>query len=133
MAVRPAQIRYLAAGKALGASIHSGWAATWNWVLSWIAHFKPGKGLSVTGAQSGFPRLDVLIEGADGIKVTCAGDGQPYVISGGGSGGGCDCSLTGNKTGSVTISGPLTFASASDANVMVTTSGSTITIGVYWV
>ena len=81
MSVRPAQIRYLNPGKALGAAMHKGWAATWNWVLSFVAHFSGGKGCKLENASNGHPRLDVLIESGDGVDVTCAGDGQPYVIS----------------------------------------------------
>ena len=93
MAVKPPQIRYVTAGKSLGAKIHRGWAATWNWVLSWVHHLKAGKGLKLSGSASGHPKLDVLIEGADGVDVRCAGDGNAYVIglqsgAGGGSGGG---------------------------------------------
>lgn len=92
MAVKPPQIRYVTAGKSLGAKIHRGWAATWNWVLSWVHHFKAGMGLKLSGSASGHPKLDVLIEGADGVDVRCAGDGNAYVIglesgAGGGSGG----------------------------------------------
>lgn len=81
MSVKPAQIRYLNPGKALGAAMHKGWAATWNWVLSFVAHFSGGKGCKLENASNGHPRLDVLIEGGDGVDVTCGGDGQPYVIS----------------------------------------------------
>ena len=90
MGNRPAQIRYLTEGKALGAAIHKGFAATWNWVLSFVNTFKGGNGCKIVNANSGNPRVDVLIESGDGIEVTCAGSGQPYVISlsGGDSGGG---------------------------------------------
>ena len=80
MAVKPPQIRYVTAGKALGASIHKGWAATWNWVLSWVHHFAAGKGLKLSNPSSGRPKLDVLIRGSDGVVVKCAGDRKPYVI-----------------------------------------------------
>lgn len=90
MAVRPPQIRYLTAGKALGAALHKGFAATWNWVLSCVNFLKAGKGLKLTGTGTGHPRLDVLIEGGDGVDVKCDGDGKPYVIrlvdDGGGGG-----------------------------------------------
>jgi hypothetical protein len=50
-------------------------------------------GLKLSGSASGHPKLDVLIEGADGVDVRCAGDGNAYVIglksgAGGGGGGG---------------------------------------------
>lgn len=94
MAVRPPQIRYLTEGKALGAKIHAGFAATWNWLLSWVNFFKPGKGLKLAGTGSGHPRLDVELLSGDGIDVACGGPGQPYVISltsnGCGCGGGGD-------------------------------------------
>lgn len=86
MSVRPPQIRYLTAGKALGAAVHKGFAATWNWLLAWVNFFKAGKGLKLSNMASGHPRIDVLIEGADGIDVTCAGDGQAYVIGFAGQG-----------------------------------------------
>ena len=80
MAVKPPQIRYATPGKSLGASVHKGWAATWNWVLSWVHHFTPGKGLKMKDASKGSPQLDVLIEGQDGVVVKCAGPRHPYVI-----------------------------------------------------
>ena len=80
MAVKPPQIRYVTEGKSLGASLHKGWAATWNWLLSFVHFFKAGKGLKLKGASAGHPQLDVLIEGQDGVRVTCAGNGQPYVV-----------------------------------------------------
>lgn len=80
MAVKPPQIRYVTEGKSLGAGIHRGWAATWNWLLSWVHHFTPGKGLKMKDASKGSPQIDVLIEGQDGINVKCAGPRQPYVI-----------------------------------------------------
>lgn len=93
MAVRPPQIRYLTEGKAIGADSHKGFAATWNWLLAWVNFFKAGKGLKLSDTGSGHPRLDVQIEGGEGIEVTCSGDGQSYVInslgsSTGGGGGG---------------------------------------------
>ena len=95
MSSRPAQIIYVKEGKALGAAIHKGWAATWNWVLSWVNHITGGKGCKIENKHSGNPRVDVLIEGGDGIEVTCDGSGKPYKISyvggsGGGDGGGDD-------------------------------------------
>lgn len=81
MSSRPAQIVYIKEGKAPGAAIHKGWAATWNWVLSWVNHLIGGKGCKIENRNSGHPRVDVLIEGGDGIDVTCDGSGKPYVIS----------------------------------------------------
>ena len=80
MAVKPPQIRYVTEGKSLGAGIHKGWAKTWNWVLSWVHHFTPGKGLKMKDASKGSPQIDVLIEGRDGVVVKCAGPRNPYVI-----------------------------------------------------
>lgn len=80
MSVRPAQIRYLVEGKALGAKLHRGWVATWNWVLSFVNHLKGGKGVTVKDKTGGHPVIEALIEGGTGIEVTCGGDGQPYVI-----------------------------------------------------
>ena len=80
MSVRPAQIRYLVEGKALGAKLHRGWVATWNWVLSFVNHLKGGKGVTVKDKAGGHPVIETLIEGGTGIEVTCGGDGQPYVI-----------------------------------------------------
>ena len=90
MAVCPPQIRYLSEGKAVGAKSHKGFVATWNWLLSCIFHLKGGRGVSVRGKWQGAPVIDCQIVAGDGIDVTCAGDGAPYVISskgGGGSGG----------------------------------------------
>lgn len=137
MAVRPPQIRYLTEGKALGASIHKGFVATWNWLLSCVNFFKGGLGLRVSSKGNGHPVADVLIEGGEGIDVTCAGAGEPYIVALAGADG-----TQGPSTGSVTFTGTdgvagsagsaFTFASASDSNVVVTASGTTITIGVYW-
>lgn len=80
MSVRPAQIRYLVEGKAIGATLHRGWAVTWNWVLSFVHHLKGGKGVTVKDKAGGHPVIETLIEGGTGIEVTCGGDGQPYVI-----------------------------------------------------
>ena len=80
MSVRPAQIRYLVEGKALGAKLHRGWVATWNWVLSFVNHLKGGKGVTVKDKAGGHPVIEALIESGPGIEVTCGGDGQPYVI-----------------------------------------------------
>ena len=80
MSVRPAQIRYLVEGKALGATLHRGWVATWNWVLSFVHHLKGGKGVTVKDKTGGHPVVEALIEAGTGIEVTCGGDGQPYVI-----------------------------------------------------
>lgn len=80
MAVKPPQIRYVTEGKSLGAKIHKGWGATWNWLLSWVHHFTPGRGLKLKDASKGKPQLDVLIEGRDGLEVKCAGPRHPYVI-----------------------------------------------------
>lgn len=88
MSNRPAQIRFLTEGKALGAAVHKGWAATWNWVLSWVNHLKGGRGVTVKNRHSGYPVVEALIEAGDGIDVTCGGDGQPWVISATGGGGG---------------------------------------------
>lgn len=93
MSVKPAQVRYLESGKSLGAAVHKGWAATWNWVLSFVVGFTGGKGCKLENADKGHPRLDVLIEAGPGCSVTGGEDGQPYVIScdgGGGGGGGGD-------------------------------------------
>ena len=136
MAVKPPQIRYVTPGKSLGASIHKGWAATWNWVLSWVHHFTPGKGLKLSGASSGHPKLDVLIEGGPGVDVTCAGDRNAYVIGLTGetpASGGGDVVFTGTDTSQTDAGDDFTFAAASNSNVEVTCSGSTITIGVYYV
>lgn len=88
MAMRPPQIRYLTEGKALGAEINKGFAATWNWLLAWVNFFKGGNGCKIVNTGSGHPRLDVLIEGRDGVDVKCDGDGKPYVISLSDDGGG---------------------------------------------
>lgn len=108
MSVKPAQVRYLESGKSLGAAVHKGWAATWNWILSFVVGFTGGKGCKLENADKGHPRLDVLIEAGPGCSVTGGEDGQPYVISceGGGGGGGGDDSdapdfsdgVTGTKT-----------------------------------
>lgn len=137
MAVKPPQIRYATPGKSLGASLHKGWAATWNWVLSCINHFTPGKGLKLSGQSSGHPKLDVLIEGGNGVEVTCGGDRHAYVIgladkSTGGSGGG-DVVFTGTDTSQTDAGDDFTFAAASNSNIEVTCDESTITIGVYYV
>lgn len=90
MAACPPQIRYLSEGKAVGAKSNKGFVATWNWLLSCIFHLKGGSGVSVRGKWKGAPVIDCQIVAGDGIDVTCAGDGAPYVISlegGGGSGG----------------------------------------------
>jgi hypothetical protein len=91
MSVKPAQVRYLESGKSLGAAVHKGWAATWNWILSFVVGFTGGRGCKLENADNGHPRLDVLIEAGDGCSVTGGEDGKPYVISligGGGEGGG---------------------------------------------
>lgn len=88
MSSRPAQIRFLTEGKALGAAIHKGFVATWNWLLSWVNHIKGGKGIMLKNRHSGNPVIEALVEGGEGVLVTCAGEGQPYVISLSDTGGG---------------------------------------------
>lgn len=122
MAACPPQIRYLSEGKAVGAKSNKGFVATWNWLLSCIFHLKGGSGVSVRGKWKGAPVIDCQIVAGDGIDVTCAGDGAPYVISlkdGGGS-------------------GEIEIESAADSNVVVThtpteAGGTKYVIGVYWV
>ena len=81
MAAVPPQIRYLQDGKALGAKSHRGFVATWNWLLSCLFHLKGGTGVSIRNKWRGVPVIDCKIIGGDGVDVSCAGDGAPYVIS----------------------------------------------------
>ena len=113
--MRPKLVK-LKEGLALGNPMHKGFAACWNWLISWVKKFATGAG----------------IVGSNGIKVTGGTDGEPYTISGADIEGG---SLTGNVAGSTAVSGDCTFASASDSNVKISTDKSTgtITIGVYYV
>ncbi len=129
MSVRPAQIRYLVEGKALGAALHKGWAATWNWVLSFVHHLKGGRGIVVKDKSGGHPVIETLIEAGTGIEVNCAGDGQPYVIGlandsvddANGSGGGDDVVTSLNDgTGDMDIIG--------GESIRVDTDGQTIRI-----
>ena len=97
MSSKPAQVRYVQGGKSLGAAMHKGWAATWNWVLSWIVHFAGGKGCKIVNGEKGHPRIDVLIAQGDGIEVTGGGDGEAYTISLSGADGGGDDSGSGDS------------------------------------
>lgn len=113
--MRP-KLVHLKEGLALGNPMHKGFAACWNWLLSWAKKFSSGEG----------------IVGSNGIEVTGGTDGEPYTISGEGIEGG---SLTGNVAGSTAVSGDCTFVSAADSNVQIATDKETgtITIGVYYV
>ena len=86
MAAQPPQIRYLQEGKLIGAKSHRGFVATWNWVLSWVFSFFAGRGVTLSGARLGRPRIDVEIQAGDGVDVFCLGAGQPWVISATGGG-----------------------------------------------
>lgn len=133
MAAKPPQVCNLTQGKAIGAKVHEGFAATWNWLLSFVSNLSGGNGVEVKDDASGHPTVEVLIEGGDGIDVSCGGAGQPYVIglvdspSGGG-----DVTITGTDDSETDEASAFTFESASDSNVEVTCSGTTITVGVYW-
>lgn len=131
MAVCPPQVRYLSEGKAIGAKSHKGFVATWNWLLSWVWAFRGGRGVTVKGARQGRPVIDVDIQPGEGVDVQCAGDGAPYVISA--SGGGGEVTFTGTDSTYTDAGDSFTFASASNSNVVVTASGTTLTIGVYYI
>ena len=73
MAKRPNRIIYLMAGRALGAMRHHGFAASWNWVLSWIYFFKCGPGLILDKAFHGHPELSLNLVGGNNISVRTAG------------------------------------------------------------
>ena len=146
MSARPPQIVSVTAGKSLGAAIHKGWAATWNWMLSWVNHFTAGNGCTLENAETGHPRLDVLITPGEGIEVSGGGKGQAYVISatgGGGSGDGDSTSLTGDdETNNDQVSGALTIQgetfSGGEKNITVQTiagsdGGGTVVIAVRYV
>lgn len=135
MAAQPPQIRYLQEGKLIGAKSHRGFVATWNWVLSWVFSFFAGRGVTLSGARLGRPRIDVEIQAGDGVDVFCLGAGQPWVISATGGGevtlrGADDSSVAGND---------FTFESAADSNVVATmvededTGVKKVVIGVYYV
>ena len=124
-------------GKALGAQ--KGLTDKLNGIIWWYDQSKAGKGFEFGGADFTEVRYNVLLEGGQGINVTCGGNGQPYIISlaGQSSGGGGELSATGTD-GSTATGSNIIFASAADSNVTahVSQDGAgniRVELGVYYI
>lgn len=93
-----------------------GFADTFNYAVHAIDNLKGGRNCKVDRTIPDCPVIDVDIPDSPG-----------------GGGGGGAVEFTGTDSTSTGESNSFTFASAANADVSVTCSGSTITIGVYYI
>lgn len=93
-----------------------GFVDTFNWLVAAVNNLKGGQNCDVSWPAPDTPQIDAN-----------APEG------GGSTGGGVGAvQFTGTDGVAGSAGSAFTFASASDSNVVVTASGTTITIGVYW-
>lgn len=113
MANRPPNLCELEKGKLI--DTQQGFADTFNWAVRSIDNLKGGRNCSVDRTIPDQPVINVDI---------------PEQSPGGSGGSGVDFTGTSGQTSEASS---FTFASAPNSNVVVTCSGTTITIGVYYI
>ena len=69
----PRTIPFLHPGLALGAKRHEGFAEAWNWLIHSFWHMTLGDGLKWENKWQGYPKINLKIEGGDGIDVKYGG------------------------------------------------------------
>ena len=114
MANRPGFLCELQKGKLI--DTQPGFADTFNYAVRSIDNLKGGRNCKVDRTVPDCPVINVDIPDSPG-----------------GVGGGCAVEFTGTDSTSTGESNSFTFASAANADVSVTCSGPTITIGVYYI
>lgn len=138
MSRRPVSVVTLIRGLAIGAARHRAFAATFNWMRSFIDNFKVGKGLALEGKNDGNPIIkgdsvyDVYVR--ENAPTQSGGSttrtlvveyedeneaAKEYDISSSGPGGAASITIEGTD-GSTATGSQLIFAAAENSNVIVT-------------
>lgn len=117
MAIKPGVLCTLRKDKLI--DTQNGFVDTFNWVVSAVNNLKGGENCEVNWTAPDTPQIEVNSEPY-----------KPSEDSGGGGSGEVDFTGT---TGQTDSASSFTFQSASNSNVQVTCSGTTITIGVYYI
>ena len=124
---RPSIIANIKSGAALAAV--NGIRETLNWVFKWVANVTAGKGVKIDDKDGDYPKIEANIEAGDGVDIEEHYGALRISASGG------KVAVTGTD-GSYASGSSITFASASDSNVVATVNGSddtiTVTLGVYY-
>lgn len=132
---RPATLQFLKHGKALCRAVFGGFVETWNYA---IARADNLRGDADVNPSEGCIHVDNANPECPVIRL----DKSKLPQSGGSGGGVAQITLIGNDatpgTSVTCTTGQITFASASNSNVIVTPSvdssgNATLTIGVYYV
>ena len=152
MANKPATLCQLEKGKLI--SLQDGFVDTFNWAVNAIANLTGGQNCEVNWTVDDQPTIDCNVEegeGSDGgspdisavLDVVSSTSGSQsgieiqYVdarpVSFIPFGGGGEVSFIGTDNTVTSAASQFTFSKAANSNVVVTASGTTLTIGVYYI